>query len=77
MAKSRFEMILSAIFAVLAVVTAIWPAWIESATRLEPDAGSGHTEWAIVGFFAILALAAALLARRQHRIASIARSEPT
>jgi len=63
----RIETVLAAIFALLAIVTAVWPTWIESITGLEPDAGSGAAEWAVVAGFAVAALVAAALARRDHR----------
>jgi hypothetical protein len=57
--------------AILTVVTLFWPRWIESLTGLEPDAGSGDAEWGIVILFAVLALAAGLLARRDYRLAKL------
>jgi hypothetical protein len=69
----RVETILAATFAVLAVVTAVWPTWIESITGLEPDAGSGSLEWAIVAVFAAAALGAAIVARHDYRNLKAAR----
>ena len=70
--KMRVEMVLVGIFGVLAVVTMLWPTWIESITGLEPDAGSGAAEWAVVAVFAVVAGAAAL-ARRDYRNLKAAR----
>ena len=64
--KARVETVLAGIFGVLAVVTMLWPTWIESITGLEPDAGSGATEWAAVVVFAVAAVGAAALARRDY-----------
>jgi len=66
MTRLRIETILAVVFAVLASLTAVWPAWIE-ALGFEPDNGDGTAEWTIVAALGILALAAALLARRDWR----------
>jgi hypothetical protein len=71
MLRPRVETVLAMILAVLAVVTLFWPRWIESLTGLELDAGSGGAEWGIVVLFAVLALAAGLLARRDYRVAGL------
>ena len=65
--KASVETVLAGIFGVLAVVTILWPTWIESITGLEPDAGSGAAEWAVVVVFAAAAVGAAALARRNYR----------
>jgi hypothetical protein len=67
MTKIRIEVTLALVFAILAVVTAIWPTWIEAIFEESPDAGSGALEWAIVGVFGLLAIAAAVLAGRDLR----------
>jgi hypothetical protein len=67
MLRVRVEVVLALLCAVLAAATMIWPTWIESLTGLEPDAGTGETEWWIVLVFAVGAIAAAVLARRDHR----------
>ena len=61
--RVRVETILAVMFGVFAVVTALWPTWIESMTGLEPDAGSGTAEWASVALFAVAAVSAAAIAR--------------
>jgi hypothetical protein len=53
------EVALAAASTVLAVLTAVYPTWIESLTGLDPDAGSGAAEWLVV---VLLALAAVVLA---------------
>jgi hypothetical protein len=65
--RVRVEATLGAIFAVLAIVTTLSRSWIESTTGLDPDGGSGATEWMIVAAFAVSALAAAALAGHEHR----------
>ena len=67
MTRIRVEVVLAAVFGILAVVTAIWPTWIESMFEESPDAGTGSLEWAIVATFGLLAIASALLARRDYR----------
>lgn len=67
MTRVRVEVVLAVVFAILAVVTAIWPTWIEAIFEESPDAGSGALEWAIVGVFGLLAVVAAVLARRDYR----------
>jgi hypothetical protein len=69
MIKARIESVLAAIAAVLAVVTALWPTWIESLLGVEPDGGSGELEWLVVAALAAAAVVLALLARRDLRIA--------
>ena len=69
MLKARIETVLAVVAATLAVVTLIWPTWIESLFRVEPDAGSGEAEWWIVAVLAVVAVASAVLARRDYRVA--------
>lgn len=71
--RTRVEMVLAVIFGLLAVVTSVWPTWIEAITGLEPDAGSGAAEWGIVVVFAVVALGAAALARHDYRNLKVAR----
>jgi hypothetical protein len=67
--RPRFwaEASLSALTAVLAVVTVIMPDWIEALTGAEPDGGSGGFEWAFVLAFAAAAAGLGLLAGREWR----------
>ena len=71
--RLRVETVLAGIFALLAVVTTLWPDWIESITGLQPDAGSGAAEWAVVAVFAVAAVGAAALARHDYRTLKAAR----
>jgi len=67
MTRFRIEVILASLFAILAVLTAIWPTWFEAIFEESPDAGSGAFEWAIVGTFGLLAVISGVLARRDYR----------
>jgi hypothetical protein len=77
MLKARIETVLAVVAGVLAVVTLLWPTWIESLFGVAPDAGSGEAEWWIVVVFAVVAIASALLARRDLRTARRLRAEGT
>jgi hypothetical protein len=70
MIRARLEFALAAVFAVLAILTALIPDWIEVVFRIEPDAGSSALEWVVVLAFGALALSAALLGRRHYRAAA-------
>jgi hypothetical protein len=67
--RGRLELLSAGGLAVLAVVTAIWPTWIESVLEVSPDGGSGGTEWWLVVVLAVAAIGAAALARRDLRAA--------
>lgn len=74
MIRSRTEAILATIFASLAIVTMVWPAWLEVVFSIDPDAGNGSLEWILTVSFGLLAVATALFARRDFRRARIARA---
>jgi hypothetical protein len=63
--RSRFwlELCVGVGCAVLAVLTVFWPQWIEEVLGVDPDAGSGALEWAIVVVLAVSAIALPLRAR--------------
>src|SRR3954470_5610264 len=69
MLKARIETVLAVVAGTLAVVTLIWPTWIETLFGVEPDAGSGEAEWWIVVVLALVAVAPGLLARRDYTAA--------
>ncbi len=62
-AQWKVEAFLAGTFALAAIVTAIFPQWIE-ALGFEPDRGDGSAEWAIVAVLGLMALASAALSRR-------------
>jgi len=45
------------------VMTAIWPEWIELVLHIDPDAGNGAAEWALLAVFASLAVVGIVAAR--------------
>ena len=51
----------------LAVVTMVRPDWIEFAFGVDPDSGSGLTEWGLVAALALIAVTCAALAWRDWR----------
>ncbi len=61
------ETVLAAVAAALAVVTAVWPTWIELVFAVDPDHRSGSSEWNIVFACAFGAALLAALARRNWR----------
>lgn len=69
MTRVRIEIILSALFAVMAILTAVWPDWIEEVFGVAPDAGSGALEWSIAAGLAVLALASGAYARHIYMAA--------
>jgi hypothetical protein len=48
-----------------ALITTIWPTWIEGLFGAAPDAGSGEAEWWLVAVLLAIAIAAGLFARRE------------
>ena len=45
--RARIFLVLAGAAFALAVITAIWPDWIERVTGLEPDGGNGSLEFII------------------------------
>ena len=72
--KARTELSLAVLFAAAAIATAIWPTWLESLTGLDPDGGSGETEWWLVALLGVAAVVSGLVARRSF--AAIRRVPP-
>jgi hypothetical protein len=58
--------------AVLLLLTVLWKDWIEIVFNVDPDAGSGTLEWAIVAITLLLTLGFVTLARNEWRRASSA-----
>jgi hypothetical protein len=68
--RARIEAVLAVACGILAAITLVWPTWIEKITGLEPDAGTGETEWGLVVVLGAFAVVAALLAGRDFRRAA-------
>jgi len=71
--RRRFwiELILAVASLALLALTIVWTEWIEFVFHVDPDAGSGELEWAIVGVTLMLTLAFSMLARMEWRRAAI------
>ena len=61
--RLKVELSASVACAALATVTLIWRDWTEMLFRVDPDAGSGAFEWALVIALAAATAAFALAAR--------------
>jgi hypothetical protein len=72
--RSRFyvELILAAAALIVALVTLVWNDWIEIVFKVDPDAGNGSLEKAIVVALIAAAILAAWLARTEWRRAAAA-----
>jgi hypothetical protein len=75
MVRARIELGLSAVFAMLTAATFIWPTWIESLTGLEPDAGTGETEWWIVVLLGLVTIVFGVIGAREYRLAHRLRAQ--
>lgn len=65
---------LTCIASFLAVLTAVWPNWIEGVTGFQPDKQSGSLEWILVVGCGVAAVLLGTLAGREWRRAAIAPS---
>lgn len=61
------EVVLAAVSAVLTVMTAFWPSWIELVSRESPDGGDGSVERLLALAFLAATLLFVALARRNQR----------
>jgi hypothetical protein len=66
------EAIGGGVTAVLFVVTMASREWIETVFGVEPDAGNGSLEWALVAAFGVLTIVLWMLAGRDWRRAAAA-----
>jgi hypothetical protein len=64
------EALLAAGNAILLVMTLVWKDWVEIVFDVNPDAGSGAVEWAIVGITLVLSIVLLLLALAELRRSS-------
>lgn len=66
MIRLRLEFALAGLFVIVAVLTAVTPNWIEVVFHVDPDAGNGSLEWALVAGFGVFAAIAAMMGRRHY-----------
>lgn len=64
------ESVLGSATTFLALLTLIWPDWIEGVFGVDPDHGNGSLEWAIVAVCFAVTIASAVLAGREWRRAA-------
>lgn len=69
MRRVRIEMAAATVFAIAAVITSIWPDWIEALTGTDPDNSSGSLEWAIVAVLGVIAVVVAVLSWVDFQVA--------
>ena len=62
----RVKLCLCVVLAALALLTLVWPDWIEGVLGFDPDQHSGAAEWTIVGVLLGAALFFGIVARRQR-----------
>ena len=72
--RRRFwlEAVLASLAGSFAVLTVVWPDWIEALTPFDPDRHSGSFEWSIVFGLAVVAVAVGSAARAEWRKLSAA-----
>jgi hypothetical protein len=73
------ECLLSALTVSIAILTLVWPQWIEATFGVDPDQGTGTAEWTIVTVCFLLAATSSLFAgrdlwRRRRATAPVPRS---
>jgi hypothetical protein len=56
----------------LAVLTVVWPDWIEAISGFAPDRHDGSFEWMLAAGLALAAVTCAALARREWRRRALA-----
>lgn len=65
--RFRVYAIFTIAFVIMAVLTTVWPGWIEALTGFDPDHGNGSAEQYITAVFAGAAVLAGGLAGMQWR----------
>jgi hypothetical protein len=65
--RLHIELVLAVVSGVLGCFTVVEPGWIEQVTDVDLDRQSGALEWGVVTVLALVAVAAALSARKHYR----------
>ena len=61
------ELALSLLSAALTALTIAWPDWMEGIFEIDPDEGSGSSEWVIALAFIVVTVLLSVLTRRTWR----------
>ena len=59
------ESVLASVSAFLAILTFVWPDWIEGVSGFDPDQHNGSVEWGVVIALVMATVIFAALARRE------------
>ena len=72
--RGRFwlETGLASVTGILFVITLVWHNWAEIIFNVDPDQGSGHLEWLVVGILLVVTIVLLVMARYEWRKAQIA-----
>ena len=62
-----FSSSLAGVTGSILVLTLVWPRWIEEVFGVDPEGGSGATEWGIVTGLLVVTILLAVAARRERR----------
>ena len=65
--RARLQLLFAVIAGALTLLALIIPAWIESATSLEPDGGNGVLEWLLAVAFGAVSIVFGVLTYRTRR----------
>ena len=71
--RYRVECVLAVVSGAALLLTLVLPNWLEHVTGVEPDGGSGGTEWGIAAGLAVGTALVLMLARRHRRALRAAR----
>jgi hypothetical protein len=71
--RYRVECLFTIVSGVALLLAIVAPQWLEAASGLEPDGGSGAVEWGLASALAISTTMWFLLARRHRRMLLAAR----
>ena len=72
----RVDLVTSLLATAVLALTLAWPEWLEGIFSVDPDQGSGAAEWGITVGAALIAVSAAILARREWRRAASQLADP-